>query len=416
MVSLNTEEEEIIDALASCLSIAVNKSDSAEFADLNKTKTQKLIYLAIEDFDLPVSYCWYLAGSMVESGFITPDTLESAFDTLPQPDSPSMEAAHESDEGSRYDEDPSDESQPPRRLDADTEMAKEFEMTTSSEDRLDGIVDNADTATADTATQSTSEHGAHPENQIFALEHPDAVNHSDIAPSKDTDFPTEDIIHFLESQLNTYPLTSNEEFLMHFYHHHAPKQYQTLYESSLHIRGELRSIRNHLESVHQNGRSLDGLGKKINGVTEHITKLHFELSEHDDLRPTVQAVISGTDLIEDALMMVNQLSKSEVNSEHIDAIEELQSIFFNGIWKYPVLKISAKTATGPSADKIRERRDAQFDSFEDELSEMQTEAEEQLSQAGLIPSFEDYPDPENDDMGRAITDLFTNYSTTSDPD
>jgi hypothetical protein len=416
MVSLNTEEKETIDALASCLSIAVNNSASTDYSQLNKTKTQKLIYLAIDEFDLPVSYCWYLAGSMVESESISPDTVESAFDTLPQPDSPSMEKAHEHDDDSSDDEDSSNESHPPRRLDADSEMAKEFELTTSSEDRLDSSIDNADTTTVGTETESTSEPSVTPEDPIFDLEHPDAVDPSDIAPSNDTDFPTKDIIDFLESQLDNYPLTSNEEFLMHFYHHHAPKQYRTLYESSLHIRGDLRSIRDHLESAQQNGCSLDGLNQKINRVTDHITKLHFELSEHDELRPTIRDVISGTDLIEDALMMVNQLSKDEINSALIDAIEELQSLFFNGIWKYPVLKISTKTATGPSADKIRERSDARFNSFEDKLYELQTEAEEKLSQAGLIPSFEDYPEPENDDMGTAITDLFTQYTTTSDSD
>ena len=414
MVSLNTEEQEVIDALASCLSIAVSNSSNSGYSNLNKTQTQKLIYLAIDEFNLPVSYCWYLAGSLVESGSATPDAVESAFDTLPQANTPSMEAAHEHDDESSDNDGQSNESQPSRRLDTETEMAKESEMTTLSNYRFDKMIDDFDTAATDTATPSTSEPNIHSDDPIFDLGVPDDFDHSDIEYSRDIDFPTQGIIDFFSSQLDNYPLTTNEEFLMHFYHHHAPEQYRTLYESSLHIRSELRSIRNHVESVHQNTRGLSGLEKKINRITDHITQLHFELSEQDELRPTLGAVISGTDLIEDALMMVNQLSKADINSDHITAIEHLESLFFNGIWKYPVLKISVKTATGPSADKISETRETQFTSFEDKLSDMQIEAEEQLSQAGLIPSFEDYPDPENDDMGMTITDLFTHYNSTSD--
>jgi hypothetical protein len=126
--------------------------------------------------------------------------------------------------------------------------------------------------------------------------------------------------------------------------------------------------------------------------------------------------VRATDLVEDALLMVEQLSEEAVHSAHIEALEGLQALFYNGAWKYPALRIAVETATGPSASRIKQTRERQFESFKSELIERHEEALEILSTAGLVPSYEDYPAAEDDAVGSMITDLFTLYTPQSDPE
>jgi hypothetical protein len=411
MVSLTNEEETLIEALVSCLSIAISESAGVEYTDLNKTKTQKLLYLAINEYDLPVTYCWYLAGSLIESNSVNPSTVESAFDNLPEPEKPSVkEETDDPDDEADFAEESSVEPSTPRPPDVESEIAREFEMTTSENDRL-GMPEEQ-IRTEDDTRFGTDEESMDPSIEISETDSiPDP---SAIETPSGVEFPVRDIIDFLKSRLENYPLGSTDEFLLHFYHHHAPERYRNLYESSLHIRSELRSITQQVRNVVHEDETLDGIDRKVERAGDQITELHFNLYEHEELRPTVRAVVNSTDIIEDALMMVEQLSEETVQPAHGEALEKLQILFYSGAWKYPALRIAVETATGPSADRIRQTRERQFESFESELTELREETHETLSAAGLIPSYQDYPVPEEDVVGAGITDLFTLYTSQSD--
>jgi len=411
MVSLTNEEETLVEALASCLSIAISESADVEYTDLNKTKTQKLLYLAIDEFDIPVTYCWYLAGSLIESGSVNPSTVESAFDNLPEPESPSIsEDRDDPDDEADFAEESSTASSTPQPPDVESEIAREFEMTTSEEDRLG--MPKEQTKTEEDTPLGPDEESI--DSSIEISERDSIPEPSAIETPAGLEFPARDIVDFLKSRLENYPLGSTDEFLLHFYHHHAPERYRDLYESSLHIRSELRSITQQVRNVVHQDETLDGIDRKVERVGDQITELHFTLYEHEELRPTVRAVVKATDVIEDALMMVEQLSEEAVQSAHKEALEDLQMMFYSGAWKYPALRIAIETATGPSADRIRQTRERQFESFESELTELREETHKTLSAAGLVPSYQDYPTPENDVVGIGITDLFTLYTSQSD--
>lgn len=413
MVSLTGDEEELVEALASCLALAITEADGVEYSDLNKTKTQKLLYLAIDEFDLPITYCWYLAGSLVESDSVNPSSVESAFDTLPTPDSPSIsEDTDDPDEATDFADGSSTrfQSPPPESPYVESEMAREFEMAMSDEDRLK-TPDEGDRTSDDNRPSGPDEEEA--DTYIEASDYESTPNPDDIDSPEGIEFPAHDIVEFLKTRLANYPLGSTDEFLLHFYHHHAPSKYRQLYESSLHIRSELRSVTQQARNLAHDDGGLEGIEQKVQRVSDHITDFHFNLYEHDDLRETVRGVVSATDVIEDALMMIKQLSEDEIHQGHVDALEELQTFFYSGAWKYPALKIAAQTATGPSADRIERTRNRQFNSFEEELVDFEEEVVAHLAAAGLVPSAEDYPDPKSDDVGAAITDLFTTYTSQS---
>lgn len=405
MVSLSNEEEELVEALASCLGLAVRESPHAEFSDLNKTKTQKLLYLAIDQFDLPVSYCWYLAGSLVESSAASPGAIETSLEEAPSPQSPTpLDDVHETDDTSTEDDSDSDvASSPP---DVMSEIAREFEMTTSFEDEREYL---------DQPDGPEDREGAQPleHSKPESIPSPEAATAdlSEISVPDEVDFPTRKVVDFLKSRLSSYPLGSTDEFLLHFYHHHAPEEYRELYESSLHVRAELRAITQQLRAAADDNGNLEGLSRKIDRLGDHITDLHLRLYEHESLRPTVRSVVRSTDVIEDALLMVENLTESHVRDHHVAALEELQTFFYSGVWKYPALRIAADTAVGPSAGRIRQTRERQFEAFGDELDTMQSDVVETLSEAGLIPSVSDYPGPQDDAANDAITDLFSHYTS-----
>ena len=89
MVRLSTDERTAISDLLSCIAEAMSRLDDIDPRYANKTKLQKLLHVAIDEFDLPITYSWYLAGAIVPADGVSPSGLESAFDSLPKPETPS---------------------------------------------------------------------------------------------------------------------------------------------------------------------------------------------------------------------------------------------------------------------------------------------------------------------------------------
>ncbi|KAA9410975.1 hypothetical protein EGO51_14560 [Haloarcula hispanica] len=79
MAFLDSEENPHIRDLGTALVLAIERDEGVEVSDLKyigKTKVEKLLYLGIEEFDLPVTYCWYLAGAKIADCDVDVSTLK----------------------------------------------------------------------------------------------------------------------------------------------------------------------------------------------------------------------------------------------------------------------------------------------------------------------------------------------------
>ena len=353
MIRLTDTESTLIQELLGCVSEAIERTEGISPQYANKTKLQKLLYFAIEEYDLPITYSWYLAGAVVPDTTITPESLASP--QSPQtPPSPSTHALDGSVDG--------------------------LEGRDGEQSGIDPIMfsDSVDTPT-DT-----------PES-IFEL-----VDRSTL-------------IDFYVSKLPIVWSQNTMRFLQNFYQEAAPSEYRSLYIESTHLRTHLNELVEAVES-HTRGEApttpIDELEIRL-GRT--VSDFHYYLRDIEELRETFELVVKGTDLIEDAIATLASLPPSEYTSEHVRALEALQDFFYYSVWRYPCLRISSKTATGPSAATLANKHRQSFEQFPERFRTAHKEAVETVRAAGL------YPDPlapdesGDDDVARTLTDLSVEY-------
>lgn len=391
MVSLTNEEEALVVTLVECLAHAVARHDDVDSSDLNKTKVQKFTYLASQQFDLSLTYSWYLAGSLVESDSASPSALSTKVDELPKTTESSIDTANEDEQddpdkaATRSLEEPTDSlSQAPADIQREFELEQEADpqIDTSEADKLEEF----DDSTFDFEETITDD---------------DFPSHPDI--------PIEDCIEYFVEELDTYPLHPTDRFLQQFYTYHAPDGYKQLYTSCLHVRSSLRALSDAVELLAVGTTPVTNIEQIEIDLNRHISRVHLELADNEQLKETLPAVLQGTDLIEDAVLKLKQLPSSELTEAHVDAIDQLQMFYFQWVWKYPALKISAETATGPSADRISQSRNRTFDSFDPKLDRQRDQTRRTLDSVGLLPDYEDYPDLEQTETNQAIVEFTNTY-------
>ncbi len=56
MTLLSDAERDLVDDLLECIAIAIDRTEDVDKEYANKTKLQKLLYLAIDEFDLAITY------------------------------------------------------------------------------------------------------------------------------------------------------------------------------------------------------------------------------------------------------------------------------------------------------------------------------------------------------------------------
>jgi len=128
MGHLSPAERALVDELLECIAEAMRRHDDVDPAYASKTKLQKLLYLAIDEFDLPVTHSWYLAGAVVPGDGATPAGLGSSFGDVAGPSEPSLGT---------------DESAAPSDTDSTAEATEGFD------DLLDSVASPADDETID---------------------------------------------------------------------------------------------------------------------------------------------------------------------------------------------------------------------------------------------------------------------------
>ncbi|SFR96964.1 hypothetical protein SAMN05216559_1747 [Halomicrobium zhouii] len=369
MGHLSAAERALVDELLDCIAEAMRRQDDVDPAYASKTKLQKLLYLAIDEFDLPVTHSWYLAGAVVPGDGATPAGLRSSFDDVTGPSGPSLDA---------------DESAAP----SDTDSAAA--ATDGFDDLLDSVASPADDETLDPI--------------LFS---PESAGETDPSPDRLGDRRA-DVVDFYEATLPDVWYQRTMRFLQNFYLEHAPAAYRDLYVQSTHLRTRLHDVETVVKAITEGEQPTQSLDELVDDVGLDISDLHCSIQSSEELQSTFDGFVRGTDLIEDGLLMLATRSPDDLEPGHVATVQSMQDFFFYYVWRFPCLHISRETATGPSVESLRAERTDRLADFEDELQQEADRFERELAQAGLIPDYTDYSPPD-DDVTETITSLADNY-------
>jgi len=366
MVQLSTTEHALIDDLLECLAIAMDQREDINPAYANKTKLQKLLFLAIEEFDLPLTYSWYLAGAVVPSDPVSPAGLQSAFDDLPSTDQPEATA---SEPASVWNDDGKSSTDDPEIQETVADFKSRL-RTADSEMAVDPIL------FSDTPSEAASQS--------------DSVAQDEVGNQRD------EIIDFYERKLPDVWRQNTMQFLQNFYISYAPEQYRELYLQSTHLRTRLREVEQVVTAHLEDDQPDQGLEELAKAVGLEISDLHYSIRKNESLAATLDQFVRGTDLIEDGLMMLSQVDADEVTETHREVVQEMQEFFYYSVWRLPCLVISQETATGPSAETLRAKRQEELVSFDERLRRRCRKFEQTLERADLKPSYTDYEHPDDE--------------------
>lgn len=380
MVQLSSEEYALVDELLECIAEAMDRLGDADPEYAGKTKIQKLLYLGINEFDLPVTYSWYLAGAVVPDDPATPGDLQSAFDELSSPDKPSV---------------------PPQ----DDATAAPSE----SEPVLDNISQSIspEAPGKDVFKPDASDEETEPLDPVlFTGGSDNEPEPSD--PTTTVSDKRDEVIDFYVQKVPEVWHQNTMRFLQNFYIEHAPPAYRDFYVQSTHLRTRLREAEITVQTIFEGDEPSQSLADIAEAASLDISDLHCTIRASESLSPTFDGFVSGTDIIEDGLMMLAKQDKQSVTQDHLAAVRSMQEFYYYYVWRYPCLVISQKTASGPSAESLRTKHQNRLTTFELELEEEVTRFEAELDEAGLKPDYTDYEVPD-DDITETITSISNHY-------
>lgn len=394
MVQLSPAERTLVDELLSCIAEAMTRLDEVDQAYASKTKLQKLLYLAIEEFDIPLTYSWYLAGAVVPDDAATPGALQTAFDELPGGETPSIS----SDDKNHPAADESSMEWNMQQIRVDI-----YSSTSAQSAPAEDIIGADDSNSPEKTTE--------PDTTV------DPVLFSDTSTPGGDDRPTagsslgdsrDEVVDFYEATIPDVWHQSTMRFLQNFYLEYAPPAYRDLYVQSTHFRTRLRELETIVNDQVKDGEPTDSVDGAVQAAGLDVSDMHCTIQASDSLSPTFDAFVEGTDLIEDGLMMLAKRSPNALDTEHVTAIHSIQEFFYYYVWRYPCLVVSQETATGPSAEELRTNRQRRLTNFEAELQRETEEFEQELANVGLVPDYTDYAAPD-DEVEEIINELADQY-------
>lgn len=368
MVQLSTDERHRIQTLIECIAEALSRCDGMDVQYANRTKVQKLLYLAIDEYDIPITYSWYLAGAVLPDDSGTPAELQSAFDDLTSPETLSV---------------------PDRTDDTD-------DTSTDKKSALDSLVGAGDTTAEDTI-----------DPVLFTDDSETGDESTELASPSDVTAIAEEIVAFYMETIPDVWHQDTMRFLQNFYDTHAPEQYRDLYIQSTHLRIRLRESKKAVAAYATGEEPNADLGELFERIQLNLTDLHLTIRQTTTLQETFDGFLHGTNLIEDGLMMLVHHAPA-LTQQHVDIVESMEDFFYYSVWRYPCLVISSETALGPSEDALREERRERLAGFEDELRDAAADLERNLDAAGLLPAYDDY-EPSGDDIDERIRELAEQY-------
>ena len=350
MIDLTETESELVAQLFDVLDDAIDSLPEIDESYANKTKIQKLLYFAIDEFEIPVTHSWYLAGAVVPDRSIGPDALQ----TVDGPEGPSSPSVPE----------------------------------------IDSDVDSADLGTVD---------------PILFTESSNLEPDSEPSSGLSTYVSRSDLLTFYRQEIPNLWHERTMRFLQNFYQETAPEEYRLLYIESTHLRTHLADLADAIDSVIAGESPKRSISSIRESIELSISDLHYYIGRHDNLSQTFDVVVEGTNIIEDAVMRLDQHEPTNLTSEHRTAIERLQDFFYYYVWKYPCLLISADTASGPQADDLRAEQLAIFESFDDRVLEERATVATGLASVDLLPGPNDYEPIDDDVLSERLRNLSTQY-------
>lgn len=350
MIDLTETESALVDQLLDVLEEAIDSLPEIDERYANKTKIQKLLYFAIAEFEIPVTHSWYLAGAVVPDRSIGPNSLQTT-DGLTEPSGPSVPEA-----------DPED-----------------------SDETVSAV------------------------DPILFTDSPNSESDSGLSPNLETYVSRSDLLLFYRQEIPNIWHERTMRFLQNFYQETAPDQYRLLYIESTHLRTHLTDLVNAVDALVEGGTPDRPIASIRESIELSISDLHYYISRHDELCQTLDVVVEGTDLIEDAVMRLDQHSPEDLTSEHGSVIDSLQDFFYYYVWKYPCLLISVDTASGSQADHLRAEQLAVFDEFDDRVLNERSTIAADLASVDLLPGPDDYEPIEDDNLSERLCDLSTQY-------
>lgn len=78
--------QDVMDGLAAAIREAESRGRDVDIAKLDSIKLNKLVYFAIDEFDVPITYSWYLYGASVSDSDVTMDYVIDAYESDITPD------------------------------------------------------------------------------------------------------------------------------------------------------------------------------------------------------------------------------------------------------------------------------------------------------------------------------------------
>lgn len=397
MVSLGNEEQAAVEGLLACLALALQRSQRYSISDLNQTKVQKFVFLGAKEFDLDITYSWYLAGSYAAGATDGFSAVDTAFNDFSKPPSPEIA---EADEPELSDErDPDDEreatDEPIFRENVMPDISREFEVEQGYDDQF---------STSESMTDETSL-----SDEMDRSSFEDA--NAQMLPEEFAT-PVEDVVDFYGRILRQYPLHPTDRFLQQFYEYHAPAEYASIYEHCLRLRDILRTIEDDITTAVSGQTQEVDLEHRREKFGRELSELHMELYEVETIRATAETVIAGTEPIEEAIISLAAMSPETLSDTHREAIEMLQDYFYYVVWKYPALRISIDTATGPSADAIIIEHREKYQAFDQTVETRRENILQHLETAGLRPDLTDHTD-HDDSTAQKFGDMMSIFQNRS---
>jgi sulfur relay (sulfurtransferase) DsrC/TusE family protein len=229
----------------------------------------------------------------------------------------------------------------------------------------------------------------------------------------DFDRPVEDVVAFYERVLRQYPVHPTDRFLHQFYQYHTPPEFANLYENNLQLRSVLHSVVTDIEAALQDSPQLADFERHREEFGRHLSEFHLELFGTESLAATGEAVVRATEPIEEMLIALAAMNATDLTAEHKTVAEEVRDFFYYVVWRYPALNVSIETAQGPNADELIDERRETFESFESTVTERTAEIEARLTEVGLVPGVDDYPDRGDGVLDDTIGDFLSVYQNRS---
>jgi len=350
MIDLTETESELVDQLLDVLEEAIDSLPEIDESYANKTKIQKLLYFAIDEFEISVTHSWYLAGAVVPDRSIGPDALQTA----DGPTGPSGPSAPETDSADAIE---------------DVDTVDPILFTDSSGEEFD----------------------SEPSSDLEAY-----VSRSDLLSFYRQEIP--DLWH-----------QRTMRFLQNFYQETAPDEYRLLYIESTHLRTHLADLVDAIDAIIDGGTPERSVASIRESIGLSISDLHYYIGRHDDLSQTLDVVLEGTNLIEDAVMRLDQHSTADLTPEHRSTIEQLQDFFYYYVWKYPCLLISSNTASGSQAEELRTEQLAAFEEFDHRVLDERNTIAAELASVDLLPEPGDYELIDDSVLSERLSGLSTQY-------